>query len=253
MPGSRLEIRQADNIAQQLGLRLIAPDRPGYGHTDGQHEGCLIAWSKLISQLAERLKLDQFSVLGFSGGGPYAMACADALPQQVKHVTLVSSLAPFQAPAMQSHINAEFKPLYELAADDYDAAIQHMSQLATSPSALMAMMRSPLPPSDISVFENQCFAKHYLQNLTLAIRQGVNGLVNDLRCVTLPWQFKVEDIQQPTAVWHGHDDKNVGFAVAEYLADTIKHSSRHFLKNKGHFYLFEQWPQVLQNIKVNTT
>ena len=68
--------------------------------------------------------------------------------------------------------------------------------------------------------------------------------------LTLPWQFNLKDIQTHINIWHGRDDNLIGFPVAEYLAETLKNTSTYFLNNNGHYFLFDQWKEVLgQTIK----
>ena len=244
-PSSRMEAKVADNIARDLGIRLIAPDRPGYGDSDVQDDFRLLNWPDVVSQLADKLQLNQFSIFSFSGGGAYALACAHELAERLKHVTIVGSPAPFETEVMQKYISAEFKPLYELSAADYPAAVQQVSQLVNSLDTFLEILQATLPPSDKALFEQDSFHQHYLESLTLATTHGVNGIVNDLRNLTLPWQFNLEDIQLPIDIWHGREDKSFGFAIAEYLSNTLKSTSTHFLNNNGHYFLFNQWREIL--------
>jgi pimeloyl-ACP methyl ester carboxylesterase len=248
-PGSRLQASPADDIARDLGLRLIAPERPGYGDSDAQEHFDLLDWANSVSLLANNLNLEQFSILGYSAGGAYALACGRKMTERIKHITLVGSLAPFETAVMQQHINAAFKPLYELAAADTHTATQQLSQLASSPEALLEVMQSQLPPCDQAIFSQALFRKNFTQNLALAIRQGVKGTVNDFRNLALPWQFNLEDIYVPIDIWHGQDDNNCGIAVGRYLAEALNSESTHFPENKGHFFLFEQWHEILVNLK----
>lgn len=245
--GSRLEAQTADAIAMDLGIRLIAPDRPGYGNSDVQQGFRLLDWPNAVSQLADQLQLKQFSILGLSIGGSYALACAHELAGRIKHVTIVGSTAPFESHVMQEHINAGFKPLYELAATNYPAALQQAAQLAASPEILMGVLQASLLPCDKAIFDQDDFHRHYLENLALTIHNGVDGIANGLRCVSLPWQFDLEDIQTHVDIWHGRNDNLVGFPVAEYLAETLKSTSTHFLKNNGHYFLLNRWREILEN------
>lgn len=247
-PGSRLEAYTADKAARNLGIRLIAPERPGYGHSTPQENFNLLDWPKALSQLADKLKLHEFSILGFSAGGPYALACAHQIPNRVKHITLVGSTAPFETNAMQKHINVDFKPLYELSASNYSAALQQVAQLSASPEALFNVLHAPLPTVDKALLNQTALHNHYLENLTLAINTGVDGIVNDLRCLAQSWQFSLEDIQPHIDIWHGYGDRNVGIAVAKYLVSKLNNTSTHFLENSGHYFLFEKWHDVLKRI-----
>ncbi len=252
MPGSSLEAHDADSFARELGLRLIIPNRPGYGDSDPQENFTPLDWPIILTQLADSLHINRFSILSFSGGGIYAFACAHAMPERIKHITLLSAPAPFETSVMQNSINADFKPLYELAASDFNAALEQVSQMAPSSEALLTIMESIFPPEDKKIFNDEHVRKSYLDNLTLAIKNGITGFVSDLRCIASPWGFKFEDTEIDIDIWHGRHDKNINFSVAEYLADSLKNTSTHFLNDEGHCYLFKYWCEILENIKNKT-
>ena len=77
-PGSRCEPRLLHSVCAELQLRLVAPDRPGLGLSDFQRGRKLLDWPKDVCELADRFGVFRFTVLGVSGGGPYALACAAA-------------------------------------------------------------------------------------------------------------------------------------------------------------------------------
>ena len=249
IPGSQLEAGNADTIAKELGIRLISPGRPGNGDSDSLEAFSLIDWPKVVSQLADALSLDRFSILGFSGGGAFALACAHQIPERIKHMTLISSTAPYDTEVMQNNVNPAVKPLYDLSATDYDAAVELISQMVTSATALMDIMQAPLAEVDLKIFKQNEFYQHYLKNMTMTIHQGVNGIVSDLHCIAQPWQFNLEDIEIPVSLWHGHDDNNIGYTTAEYLADKLKNSSLYPQENSGHYFLFDKWLEVLTSVK----
>ena len=249
VPGSRLEAQSADKIARDLDIRLITTDRPGYGNSDPQNNFLLLDWPGVISQLADKLNLTRFSILGFSGGGAYALACAHTIPERIQRITLISSVAPFETGAMQNNVSADFKPLYELSAADEQAALEQISQLASSPEVLINIIQAPLHSCDKALFKQHDIQKPYLDNLAVAINNGVNGIVNDLRNMALPWKFNLSDIQLPVDVWHGRNDNAVGHTIGEYLASELKNSTIQLLDNCGHYFLFDQWHDVLKSIK----
>lgn len=249
MPGSRLEVKPAEIIARDSGLRLIAPDRPGYGDSDAQDNFKLLDWPAVVSQLADRLNINRFSILGFSGGGPYALACAHAMPERIKKVTLFASPAPYDSDAVQEHIAAEFKPLYDLAITDIDAARQQVSQLATSPDAVLNVFEAALPPEDKTIISNRVIRSQYLDNLALSLKTGIDGFVGDLQCYTSPWGFNLQDITTNIDIWHGRNDKNIGFAIGTYLAAKLQNSATHFLDDTGHLYLLDHWLDALESLK----
>src|SRR5215831_6622757 len=99
-PGSRLEGRLGAEAARASGVRLVALDRPGMGLSDRLPRRRLIDWPSDVAAVADALGLRRFAVLGISGGGPYAVACARMLADRLIGVGVVSSLAPMDAPGV---------------------------------------------------------------------------------------------------------------------------------------------------------
>ena len=91
---SRVVRHPDDHIATELGIRLIAVDRPGIGLSTGAPGRRLLDWPGDVEQLADRLGIESFAVLGWSGGGPYALACGWSLPDRVDRIGLISAAAP---------------------------------------------------------------------------------------------------------------------------------------------------------------
>ena len=93
-PGSRVMARFAASRAREMGVRLIAPERPGFGLSDVQPQRRLLDWVEDIRELADALSLDRFAVAGVSGGGPYVAACAWKMGKRLVAAGIVSGLAP---------------------------------------------------------------------------------------------------------------------------------------------------------------
>ncbi len=98
---SRLELQIYDELLSEMGVRVIAPERPGSGcSTGGEHPRTVAVWADDIVSLVEHLHIDEFAVGGFSGGGPHALAVAASpeLAGRVTSVLLRAALAPGQPP-----------------------------------------------------------------------------------------------------------------------------------------------------------
>ena len=108
-PSARIEwtLWEADALIQTLHLRIITVDRPGMGLSDFQQGRCLTDWPIDVAALADHLRLDRFAVLGFSGGVPYAAACATRIPDRLTAVGLVGVVGPFDQPGLIDGINPQ--------------------------------------------------------------------------------------------------------------------------------------------------
>lgn len=100
LPGSRLSWGLLPGDPIPAGLRIIAPDRPGYGRSDSKPHRTLLDWAEDVEQLADGLGIAEFAIVGVSGGGPGALACAWKIPNRVTSVGIVSSPAPTDAPGV---------------------------------------------------------------------------------------------------------------------------------------------------------
>jgi pimeloyl-ACP methyl ester carboxylesterase len=116
-PGSRV-FAPNPFTTEESGIQLITVDRPGYGRSDRQPGRQMRDWTADVEALAGSLGIQEFSVMGHSSGGPYALACAFALPDRVKHVALVSSVAPQGEPFLDPLSDNEDQALTRLAWDN---------------------------------------------------------------------------------------------------------------------------------------
>ena len=121
---SRLVGAIIDRSAFDLGIRIIAPDRPGYGRSDFQPGRTLLDWAADLAELAAALSIGRFAIAGHSGGGPHALAVAHALPERCAGVTLIASAGP---PGSSNRGNASDLSARKRAYDAFSAAQPHHS------------------------------------------------------------------------------------------------------------------------------
>src|SRR5580658_10177759 len=100
-PGSRLEAEKFNEIAMANHYRLIGIDRPGMGLSSIDKKRSILSWATDVVNLADHLNINQFSIIGHSGGGPYVAACAYTIPQRLNGATIVSGMAPLEIPEIQ--------------------------------------------------------------------------------------------------------------------------------------------------------
>jgi pimeloyl-ACP methyl ester carboxylesterase len=98
MPGSRLEHQAEPDFYRSMGVRVITPDRPGYGLSDPNPGRLLLDWPSDVAELADSLGIARFGVLGLSGGGIYALACGAAIPHRLTDVVVTGCPGPMQQP-----------------------------------------------------------------------------------------------------------------------------------------------------------
>jgi pimeloyl-ACP methyl ester carboxylesterase len=250
-PGSRQEYGDPA-ILNKLNARLIVVDRPGFGLSDFADQRTLVDWPSDVAQLADTLGLDRFAVIGYSGGGPFAAACAYRHPERITGTTLVSSLAPFDVAGLTDHMPPSSLALFELAARDHLAAEQRIADLIDTPETLFRFMEQSATAVYKPMFNAPDFARMYKRDMAECLRQGLRGMAYDMSIVANPWGFDPAEITTPVLLWHGTADANVPVEMGRYLWDSIPHASAQIFPVKGHYLMFEYWEQVLQELTDNS-
>jgi pimeloyl-ACP methyl ester carboxylesterase len=240
LPGSRREAELASAAATRLGIRIIAPDRPGFGLSDFQPNRTLLDWPADVAALAEALGLERFAIFGVSGGGPYALACAAAFGSRLSSVTIVSGLAPLDRPAASAGMGALSRLLLLLYRRTPSIGSRFYRLIAAlaggRPEWTFTFLTGALPPPDRDVLRGQP-RQILVASFREALRQGYRGGHQELFIYTRPWGIDLPAIVQPVQLWHGERDATVPVAHGRYLAQTLPHCRAFFFPQEGHFSL----------------
>ncbi len=240
-PGSRFEARLAAHAARQLGLRVLAPDRPGFGESTFQPGRTIGAWAADVTALAEQLGLERFTVLGVSGGGPYALACAARIPERVSRVALACALGPSTRKDLIDGMvtlnrlalaaGSRMPPLARLAVDLVARLVRR------HPQRYLAHMLASAPPADRAVLADPSYRALFAESTAEALRQGGRGAAWELTLLARPWDFRLEEVRVPVRIWQGLADNIVPPAMAYHLAAALSYSEVRSLPDEGHLSL----------------
>ena len=250
-PGESHQGSLLHDAALACGARIIAPNRPGIGGSSRQPERTLLDWPPLVAALADQLGISAFRVLGLSGGGPYAHACAWALGSRVKAYTTVCGALPAAPGRGRRHLS----PVYQGMLAVHDTA-PWLLQSFLVPTVRVARVPLPRPllwlglrtvgPSDRAVlWPRESFAK-YFPAFRNAMRSGMSGIWEDGSPYSAPWLFDIEEIRTPLTVWHGTQDRNFSCDGAAEFASRLPHAK--FIRTgDGHYsILSNQAAPILQ-------
>lgn len=244
-PGSRLERPPDLSLCQESNTRLIVIQRPGFGDSKFNPQRTLLDWPDKVARLADNLAIDNFSILGFSGGGPYALACGHKITQRIDRISLVGSAAPFDVPGICADMLPGNLALFELAAQDYQQAAEQLAQMIDGVDALLEFFDASVSAPDKQILADAEFRAMYRANLVAALQQGFSGLAYDMALIARPWGFDPADIETEVQLWHGESDLNTPVSMGRYLQARLPNCKAHFLAGAGHWILFSHYRQIL--------
>jgi len=244
IPGSRLECPFDDATLKRLHIRIIAPDRPGFGLSDFQRRRRMLDWPNDVVELAEHLGIRRFAVIGVSGGGAYAAACAYTIPLRLTKVGLVSSASPLNRRTGPDAAGRRYT-------NRYSFVIQRLTPLplARVVNELMARMFLADPEAvwrahhhwlgSGAGIDDRFLSPVNASAFTEPYRHGAHGLAWDSRLATRRWGFRLHDISAAVYLWQGEQDAQVLPAMGRYLAQAIPNCQATFYPDEGH-RLFER-------------
>jgi pimeloyl-ACP methyl ester carboxylesterase len=248
-PGSRYMRHPDDGLTYRLGVRLITPDRPGYGFSDYQPDRTLLDCPKDIEQLANMLGLGRFALMGVSAGGPYAAACAWRLGERITRSAIVSGAAPFDRPGAMKGVNRDYRNAYTLAGWPewllHPIMFMHDRSVRRNPDRALAALLAHCSPDDRAALSDPALAAQVRGWRFEATRQGVSGMRREASILVAPWGFPLEEIRPEVHLWYWEGDSIVPPQMGRYLASRIPRAVSHFLPGGGHFSLFTHWKDIL--------
>jgi pimeloyl-ACP methyl ester carboxylesterase len=219
---SRLSRHPDDTIARALGVRLLAVDRCG----PAQRHGSLRAWADATVDV---LGAGSFGVVGWSAGGPHALALAAAAPARVTRVALVGSMPP---PDLVEELPRDVRSAMRLARVAPRLAARGLERWG----------RLPVPPTGDTGTDDA-----YARGRVESFRNGGLWLARELAYLGRPWGFALSDVRAPVTLWWGERDTvcppSIGRAYAERLPNAELR-----LVDGTHQLLFARWRDILADV-----
>lgn len=241
-PASRLEAMFASSAAHLFGLRIIAVDRPGFGHSEFQPGRQRSDWPADITALLDQLGLDQVDLLAISGGAPYALVTSWALRARIRRCALVCGLGPLDhggavrgmgRAATASLLLARHAPI------PIRLFYQHLAApvFRRRPDIPLAWLLANAHPVDREVLRIEKNRQLFQASVADAFRAGGRGPAWELTLLPRPWEFPLEEIEVPVQLWHGELDGTVPVTLGRHIAARLPHCIPRFLPSEGHFSL----------------
>ncbi|KAF2464645.1 alpha/beta-hydrolase [Lindgomyces ingoldianus] len=263
IPGSRIEAAQFHDLGLKLGARIIGADRPGIGWSSPHPSRILLDFPKDLELLAKHLELDEYAVLGISGGGPYALACAVSLPREkLKCVSIVCGLGPPDigmsgarwlnwlgftlgyryAPSWANRWFWQRQPIGRLDLTDE----KRLELLLQSASGSIGAHEK-----DLEVMKDEDFLRLILRSTRESFAQGYDGIGQDGKVMCMDYGFRIEDIRAdlPVQLWYAKHDVFVPLNHGKQIAARLGGRGHLRVEDETHSSIVVNWrKEILEDL-----
>lgn len=231
--------------ARAAGVRLISVDRPGIGNSDMAPGRRVSDWPRDVEQLAAHLSLPRFTVLGVSGGGPYALACAAALADRVRRVLLVAGAAPLAEPEVFALMSRRQRTVLGAMMGRPRLMRSFIFALKCMPDLIRVLVLGAalggLSPADLRLVKNPELAKAK-QAMPACARQApfgasVDGPAWDGHLHSIPWGFELSAVRVTVDLWYADDDRIIPPTMGRWLAARLPARETRVFPDDGHISL----------------
>jgi pimeloyl-ACP methyl ester carboxylesterase len=259
-PQGAVPLGPLDRAAVERDLRTIAYSRPGYGTSTPRRDGATTATvaddARDTAVILDRLGIDDFITLGWSGGGPRALACAALLPGRCRAAACGVGIAPAAEydGDIRDGMGVENVEEYTAALGGEQSLAEYLepygAELASVTSAdIIASLGDLLPDVDKAALTGE-LAEELAASMRHGQRQGIVGWLHDDLTHLRPWGFDLGAITVPVAIWQGRLDRMVPSAHAEWLAAHVAGAQAHFVEGEGHLSLLSKVGAIIDDLRV---
>ncbi len=239
-PGGRRQIPQdARALAHELGLRIIGIDRPGIGSSTAHLYPDVLGFAADLATVADSLGVDDMALIGLSGGGPYALAAAHAMPDRVVAAAVLGGVAPTKGPDAIAgglvDLGVRLAPLVALTQVPTGIFLTGAVRLARPVASPGLDLYARLSPAgDRALLRRPELKAMFLDDLLNGSRKQLSAPLADILLFTRDWGFRVGDVTVPVRWWHGDADHIIPFAHGEHMVALLPDAELHVLAGESH-------------------
>lgn len=239
-PGARRQIpTEARAFAAQKNIRLIGIDRPGIGSSTPYQYENVLGFTEDLRTIADTLGINRFAVIGLSGGGPYTLATAAAMPDRVVMAAVLGGVAPLIG---EDGISSGLMELAKIVRPVLEVADTPIRWVAGSLIKLIGPFGSPAldlyarisPDGDRNLLSRPEFKAMFLDDLLNGSRKQLAAPFADIVVFARDWGFRLADITVPVRWWHGDADHIVPYAHGQHAVARIADAEMYTLPGESH-------------------
>lgn len=238
-PGCRLSRHPDASLWPGLHLRVITLDRPGYGQSTPLPERKVRHAAQDVAAVADALGLERFLVVGQSGGGPHALACAAVLGERVIACAPVASAAPHTQQEIDGLIAVNRESYRVWSESGRTGLVRFLEELRerilADPAAVLEAVLADAPPADLEWNQRADVQRVHHEAITEALRPGVDGWVDDAASIFHEdWDIDLGAVTCPVRFWHSDDDRNAPLSSIRRVVDQVPAATLHVWTDEGH-------------------
>jgi pimeloyl-ACP methyl ester carboxylesterase len=235
-------------------LRYVSFSRPGYGSSTRRAGRDVVDVVEDTAAVLDAIGAERCYVIGWSGGGPHALACAARLPGVIS-VATIGGVAPYRADGLDWAAGMGAENIEEFA-----AALAGPDELVAFMEPMAAVLRAVTPDEVANAFGDLidevdrsaltgAFAAWSAEVFHEALRVGNWGWFDDDMAFMRPWGFALDEIRVPTFIWQGAHDRMVPYAHGEWLAASIPGARPRLFAEHGHLSLaVDSVPRIVDEL-----
>jgi pimeloyl-ACP methyl ester carboxylesterase len=239
-PGARRQIPEPARLAAlELGVRLIGVDRPGVGASTPHLYDQIVDFAADLSDLLERLDIEDFGLIGLSGGGPYVLGCAHEMPDRVRAAVVLGGVAPAVGPEAATggivSLAARFQPALAALREPISLGIASLIWVARPfADPALGLYARLSPEGDRRLLNRPEFKAMFLDDLLNGSRRGLRAPIYDAVLFGRDWGFAVADIEVPIEWWHGDADHIIPLRHGQHVVSLLRDSHLHLQPGESH-------------------
>ena len=242
-PGGLVPYQIGFEAAARRGVRLIQYGRPGYGDSTRQPGRSVADCIPDVVAIADALDVERMFVVGWSGGGPHALACAALLPERVISCATIASVAPVDAEGLDwlAGMGPENIEEFGLTREGPAVLRPHLERQAAAFGAVTGpevadALGGLIDDVDRGALTGE-FAEYMAASLREALRTGIWGWFDDDFAFDRDWGFDLKAIAIPVTIWQGAHDRMVPFDHGRWLARHVAGARAELRPAEGHISL----------------
>jgi pimeloyl-ACP methyl ester carboxylesterase len=240
-PGARRQIPMEARVhAEQRQIRLIGVDRPGIGSSTPYQYDTVFAFAEDLSTMADTLGIDRFEVIGLSGGGPYTLACAAAMPDRVVAAGVIGGVAPTMgsdaiAGGVMGSVGLRVAPLLQVAGGPIGVATSALIRLIRPVgSPVVDLYGRVSPEADRRLLARPEIKAMFLDDLLNGSRKQMAAPFADVVVFARDWGFRLDEVKVPVRWWHGDHDHIVPFEHGLHVVARLPDVEMYHLPGESH-------------------